>query len=197
MPTNAASVVMGILVGGKAKRMGGLQKALLQPPHTQPADATLLAMLLRLGRAAGLEVVLLGQAELGPAAQGVLQLPDAEQGIGPLAALASLLTYAAQRHALAIACDMPYVTPALLERLLTEAPKATLLAPRDPATGKWQAMFARYHSPQVRPLLNATLSSGQRSFQQLFDRASATELALTISEQSQLRDWDTPEDMRS
>jgi molybdopterin-guanine dinucleotide biosynthesis protein A len=196
MTARAAGIVMGILVGGQAKRMGGIQKALLRPPHAEQPDDTLLSRWLRLGQSAGLEVVLLGQAELGVAARDVLQLPDAERGIGPLAGLATLLAHAADRRAVAVACDMPYVTPALLERLLSEAPNAKLLAPRDPATGKWQSMLARYDSPRVRPILAAALANAQHSFQQLFDRVPATELRLTSSEQAQLRDWDTPEDMR-
>jgi molybdopterin-guanine dinucleotide biosynthesis protein A len=189
-----SAVVMGILVGGQARRMGGVQKALLRPPHGDAAD-TLVAALARMGRAAGLEVVLLGEASLGPAALDLPQLPDAEPGVGPLGGLSSLLAYAAERRAVAIACDMPYVTAALLARLLNERPQAMLLAPRDPRSGKWQALFARY-DPQVRPVLSAALADGERSFQRLFARIDVTELTLTGAEHDQLRDWDTPEDMR-
>jgi molybdopterin-guanine dinucleotide biosynthesis protein A len=191
---SSAGVVMGILVGGQASRMGGVQKALLRPPHGAAAD-TLVAALARMGGAAGLDVVLLGQASLGPAALDLPQLPDAEPGLGPLGGLSSLLAYAAERRAVAIACDMPYVTPALLARLLNEAPEAELLAPRDPGTGKWQALFARY-DPQLRPVLTAALADGERSFQRLFARIQVTELVLTAGEHDQLRDWDTPEDMQ-
>jgi molybdopterin-guanine dinucleotide biosynthesis protein A len=189
-----SSVVMGIFVGGQAKRMGGVQKALLRPPHVDDDD-TLLGALARLGRAAGLDVVLLGQASLGSAAAGMLQLPDAQPGLGPLGGLSSLLAYAGERRAVAIACDMPYVTPALLARLLNEMPQAALLAPRDPGTGKWQALFARY-DPQLLPVLRVALAGGERSFQGLFARTQVTELVLANGEHDQLRDWDTPEDMR-
>jgi len=196
MPVNSSGVVMGILVGGQAKRLGGVQKALLRPPQASETDASLLARLLRMGRAAGLEVVLLGQATLGAAAEGVLQLPDAEPRVGPLGGLASLLAHAGLRPAVAIACDMPYVTPALLDRLLSEAPGATVLAARDPHGDKWQAMFVRYASREVRPIVSAALAAGQHSFQQLFARLPVTELRLAPSEHEALRDWDTPEDMQ-
>jgi molybdopterin-guanine dinucleotide biosynthesis protein A len=186
------SPVLGIFVGGRGRRMGGVQKALLRVP----GDAEpLLSRLARRGRDAGLEVVLVGSAELGDAAGGMLQLSDAVPGIGPLGGLSSLLAFAMDRPALAIACDMPFVSSALLIRLAREAPEAALLAPRDPLTRKWQAMFARYASARLRPCVQAALERGEHSFQTLFERAPNVELLLDPSEHAQLRDWDTPGDL--
>jgi molybdopterin-guanine dinucleotide biosynthesis protein A len=187
-----APLVMGICVGGRARRMAGAQKALLIAPDT---GETLIARLLRLGRAAGHELVLLGAAELAAAASGVPQLPDASD-IGPLAALQSLLGYAGERDALCLACDMPFVSAELLARLAADH-LADVVAPRDPSSGKWEAMFARYRSRAVAPLLEQALTEGERSFQGLFARLNISELLLDASERAQLRDWDTPEDLRT
>jgi molybdopterin-guanine dinucleotide biosynthesis protein A len=111
--------------------------------------------------------------------------------------LQSLLAHAAGRSAICLACDMPYVTAALLVRLATAAQHADVLAPRDPATGKWQPLCARYHGPSVAPVLESALAGGERSFQGLFRRMNVAELPLDASERAQLRDWDTPEDMRA
>lgn len=187
--------VMGICVGGRALRMGGVQKALLLAPDS---GETLVARLIRLGREAGHEVVLLGAADLGPSADGALQLPD-EADVGPLAALESLLRYAGERSALCLACDMPYVSAPLLARL-GGAPLCSgeqVLAPRDPTSRKWDAMFARYQSASVAPVLARALADGERSFQQLFRRLSVKELHLDTHERAELRDWDTPQDVRS
>lgn len=183
---------MGICIGGRARRMGGVQKALLIAPDT---GETIVARLLRLGREAGHEVVLLGAADLGAHAAGVPQLPDAAPQIGPLAALQSLLGYAGQRDALCLACDMPFVQRELLERLTRER-DADVVAPRDIVTGKWEPMFARYRSATVAPLLARALAEGERSFQGLFRRLTVRELSLNARERAQLRDWDSPEDMR-
>lgn len=172
--------------------MGGVQKALLPAPD---GSGSLVARLIRMGRAAGLEVVLLGAADLGDQAAGVLQLPDFACDVGPLAALSSLLTHAAARPALCVACDLPYVDAALLDRLATEQPDAMVLAPRARDGGKWESLFARYDSRRVAPLLAAALAQGERSFQRLFRRMSVRELALNAREQRALRDWDTPDDM--
>ena len=190
----ASDIVFGILVGGRGTRMGGVQKALLPAPDG-PAGDTLLARSVRLGRGLGLEVVLSGQADLGAAAAGVPQIPDTTPPWGPLSGLAALFAYARGRRVIALACDMPFVSAALLERLLTEAPDAVLLAPRDPQTGKWQPLFARYDSAALAPVLERALAAGERSFQALFARVAVAEIALSAEEHALLRDWDTPADV--
>jgi len=174
--------------------MGGVQKALLATPDGRE---TLLGRTLRVGREAGCELVLLGAAELGADAEGVPQLPDFAPDVGPLAGLASLLRAAGDRPALCLACDMPFVTPALLGRLVHEQPDAPVLAPRAAGTGKWEALFARYDAARVTPLLEEALAQGERSFQGLFRRLNVRELALSPQERTALHDWDTPEDMRA
>jgi molybdopterin-guanine dinucleotide biosynthesis protein A len=91
---------------------------------------------------------------------------------------------------------MPYVTAELLARLAHEPVDAQVLAPRDPASGKWEPLVARYQSPSVAPVLARALAEGERSFQGLFKRLHVVELSLHASERTQLRDWDTPADMR-
>ncbi|HEY2733977.1 MAG TPA: NTP transferase domain-containing protein [Polyangiales bacterium] len=184
--------LLGIFVGGQGRRMGGVQKALLLSPNR---DETLLARLVRIGREVELEVVLVGNAALGPAAAGLVQLRDAADGVGPIGGLARLLEYAGERDASCVACDMPFVTATLLSRLAHETPGALLLAPRAERSGKWQALFARHASARMLPRLQAALRAGQTSFQPLFDQAQARELALDAAEHAQLRDWDTPDDM--
>jgi molybdenum cofactor guanylyltransferase len=184
-------MLLGIFVGGEGRRMGGVQKALLLAPG---GAETLLARWLRLASAADHDVVLLGAGELH--AGELLQLPDAATGNGPLAGLVSLLEHAAARPAIAVACDMPYVSEALLARVAHEQPDACVLAPRDAASGKWQPLCTRYDSPRVLPVLHAALADGVRSFQALFRRLPVNELALVDAEETQLVDWDTLADIR-
>jgi molybdopterin-guanine dinucleotide biosynthesis protein A len=109
-----------------------------------------------------------------------------------------LIAFAGERDALCLACDMPYVSAALLSRLSVESGHGMhVLAPRDAATGKWQPFFARYHSASVAPWLASALAQGERSFQGLFRHLTIRELSLDEPERAQLRDWDTPEDMRA
>ena len=184
--------LLGICIGGRGRRMGGVQKALLAAPD---GTGSLVARLIRMGHALGMEVVLLGAADLGDEALGITQLPDFAADVGPLAGLASLLEHAGARPALCLACDLPFVDAALLSRLATEQPGAMVLAPRAPVSGKWESLFARYDSPRVAPVLQAALAQSERSFQGLFRRLNVSELVLSAPEHRALRDWDTPEDL--
>jgi molybdopterin-guanine dinucleotide biosynthesis protein A len=173
--------------------MGHVQKPLLPAPD---GSSSLLARTLRVAREAGLDPVLVGDAALGEAAEGLCLLADSEPGIGPLAGLAALLTHAASRPVIAVGGDMPYLSAALLRRLLHEEIGAPVLAPRDAQSGKWQPLFARYDAATVSPVLARVIQAGERSFQKLFRHLTVHELALSESEAGTLRDWDTVEDMR-
>jgi molybdopterin-guanine dinucleotide biosynthesis protein A len=114
--------------------------------------------------------------------------------VGPLGGLHALLRAGGERQVLALACDMPHVSRALLERLLSEQPAAAVLAPRSPS-GLWEPLCARYHAARVAPVCAQALQQGQRSFQALLARLEVAELPLSAEELGQLRDWDTPEDV--
>lgn len=181
-------VLLGVLAGGRGLRMGGRDKSRLPAPDTGEALA---ARIVRLASGLGLPCTLVG----GEPLPGVPQLADDPPGIGPIGGLCSLLAQAGARNALAVACDLPHVTQALLARLASESPDSLVLCPRDPATGKWQPLFARYDAPQVLPVFRAAIAAGTRSMQTVFRALEITELALSPEERSALLDWDQPSDL--
>jgi molybdopterin-guanine dinucleotide biosynthesis protein A len=173
--------------------MGGAPKGLLLAPGS---SETLIERLARIGHDAGLEPVLVGalSAQLDST---LPRIPDREPRVGPLSGLASFLDHAGREPCIAVACDMPFVSTALLRRLELEGPDAAILAPRDPATGKWEPLCARYCPQRVAPILTRVIAAGARSFQDLFRNLSVVELALSDLERRELRDWDTPDDITS
>jgi molybdopterin-guanine dinucleotide biosynthesis protein A len=148
--------------------------------------------LLRLGQQQGLECVVVG----GAAIDGAVVLADEPAGIGPIGGLCALLAHAAHSPAIALACDLPYLDEALLARLTMTPCDAAVLSPRDPATGKWQPLFARYDSSRVLPSLRAAIADGVRSFQTFMRTLEVAELPLSDAERALLRDWDHPADMQ-
>lgn len=173
--------------------MGGYPKGLLRAPDT---GEPLVLRLVRLGRAVGCEPVLVGDATpYVSLSHEIPVLHDAPQGIGPLGGLSALLTYAGDRAALAVACDMPYVTAGLLTRLATTPARAAVLAPRYAPDGPFEPLFARYHSIQVRSSLAEAIACGVRSFQTFFRTIPVEPLPLEPAEQALLRDWDRPDDI--
>lgn len=164
--------------------MGGTPKGLLPGPSGEPIVARLASML----RDVGAEVVLVGRND----AYAELRLPqiaDAPGIEGPLAGLVALLERS--RTAIAIACDMPFVSPALLARLVA-APPAAICAPR--IEGRWEPFFARYDAERVLPVAREHAARGQLALQRLFDACAAVPLEVPPELERELVDWDRPED---
>lgn len=185
-------LVAGIFIGGRGSRMGGKAKGLLRGPD---GERTLIERSTDLVRQAcpTAETLLVGEHE-AYAHLSLEVLPDAASGNGPLAGLVALLrrARAAQAQALAIACDLPYLTAPTLTRLCTVAPDADAVAPRP--DGVWQPLLARYRPAACLSIAEAQLRAGQlavwRVLEALGERAVAVEL-----DASEVQDWDTPEDM--
>jgi molybdopterin-guanine dinucleotide biosynthesis protein A len=190
-------LLVGIFVGGRGTRMGGVAKGLLKAPNS---ESTLLQRLrAQLASALpGAEIVLVGAAE-AYAGVGLDAVSDEPPGVGPIGGLIGLLADAQRRgatHVLALACDLPRIGAALLQRLAEEAPdkSAVLAAPgeiRNP-------LIARYSVAQALPAARAVLGTGKRSLQAVLDRLGddLATLRLTPHEAATLDDWDTPDDVR-
>ncbi len=182
--------IAGIFVGGAASRMGGQPKGMLRVPDGRTIIERWRATLDATGVA---EVILVG---VHPAysALGLEALEDEPHGIGPLGGLVALLKRAGTAQALALACDMPFVSRGLLERILA-APDAPVVAPR--IGDRWEPLCARYDATRVLPVAHRHVNTGDHSLQRLLDEVGAAELPLLPREAEELRDWDTPADARA
>jgi molybdenum cofactor guanylyltransferase len=178
-------LLAGIFVGGAGLRMGGVPKGLLPAPAGGALIDRSCALLAELK----IPTVLVGRHP-AYAARAMERLEDDPPGIGPLGGLIALLRRAGDRRAIALACDMPFVTRDLLAALIG-APDAAACAPR--RDGLWEPLCAVYDPAQVLPRAVARASSGARSLQGLLDDVGAT--ALPIDDARALRDWDTPADV--
>lgn len=212
--------VCGLFVGGQARRMGRVAKGLLPAPDT---GEPLVIRLRQKAESLGLRCVLVGEAP-AYAGLGLPMLADDPPGIGPLGGLRALLGAAAGAPVLALACDLPFVSRELLGLLAAFCPPEIdradgtlpLRAPfaaaahrqeheRAPADGpidvlaarrqeRWEPLCARYHA-SVLPVLEAALAQGERSFQGLLRRLRVGELRLSLEQERELTDWDTPGDI--
>lgn len=184
--------LVGIFVGGKGRRMGGVAKGLL----TAPGGAeTLVARLARVVREAFGEVdlVLVGSAD-AYAAQGLPSLADDPPGVGPIGGLAALLAEGRRRGSpfvVTLACDLPYVNAALLARLAAHAPGSAAVAARQGA--RWQPLCARFDPMVAHPVAQALALGGTHSLQAVLDQLACVELPLDTDHE--LRDWDEPGDV--
>jgi molybdopterin-guanine dinucleotide biosynthesis protein A len=188
-------LLIGLFVGGNATRFGGIAKGLLPAPDTGEALAARLARLCRTV-VDGADVTLVGKAT-SYAALGLPTLADDPPGIGPVGGLAALLEEAERRErdALAIACDLPYVTSEMVGRIVTHAPEAAAVAPRP--SGRWQPLFARYEPGACLPLLRAAVAEGRFAARAVLESLGdqAVVLPLGDGEVPLLDDWDSPDDV--
>jgi molybdopterin-guanine dinucleotide biosynthesis protein A len=110
-----------ILAGGRARRLGGADKGALVVGPSRIVDAQLDAL-----RAVADDIrIVAGRHALGQdrryADLGVPVIPDALPGAGPLGGLYTALVDARHDAVIVLACDLPFVTTALLQRLVIEA----------------------------------------------------------------------------
>lgn len=189
-------LLVGIFVGGRGERLGGVAKGLLRAPGTH---LSLLERALQEVRAAvsHADVVLVGDAS--PYAEfEMVSVDDAPRGIGPLGGLLGLLQEAEQRRAqqvLILACDLPFVDRRLIARLAREAPAAAALVTE--TRGKRNPLVARYEVESTRQAARRVFDSGKRSLQAVLDALGPglQLLELSAEEAATLDDWDTPEDV--
>ncbi|HEX6798742.1 MAG TPA: molybdenum cofactor guanylyltransferase [Ktedonobacterales bacterium] len=174
-----------VLAGGLSRRMGELgPKAALSI-----GGERLLARVVRRLRAGSLrEVLVVGPPELGAQVPGVPVVADRRPGAhGPLAGLETALLWASAataehpdtpyRRVFVVACDMPFVAPALVRAMVARAARtpeaeADALVLRS-ATGTEQ-LHAVY-SLVCLPVATALLDSGARSLRELLARLRTVE----------------------
>lgn len=109
-------VSAAILAGGRARRFGGADKAALAVGRARIIDRQLAAL------STVTDDVRIVTNEPGRYGDlGVRVIPDAIAGAGPLGGIYSALLDATHERVLVIACDLPFVTAALLERLVAES----------------------------------------------------------------------------
>lgn len=187
------SVTAAILIGGRATRMGGVEKGLLEVAPGVTIVDRLVAVLAELA----LVPRLIGEGPKTQARYPALPwLPDATyERRGPAGGLLALLRSAPTDYVLLLGCDMPLVTVNLLDRLV-HAPPAPITAPR--RADRWEPLCARYRVADCLPWVVALLETNRPSLQQICD-AHAQPLAPAPDPASDddraLSDWDTPDDV--
>ncbi len=113
-----------ILAGGRARRFGGRDKSGLVVGGQTILDRQLsqLALVEDLD-----DIMIVGGQATRPTARLVA---DVVPGSGPLGGIHAALTNARHGAVFVVACDMPYVTAALVGRLFAELPNADIVVPQ-------------------------------------------------------------------
>lgn len=177
-----------ILAGGDSRRMGR-DKATL-PFANQPLIQAVIATMRQL-----FPVTIVSVRQPRPEID-LPQICDTQADGGPLAGLVTALSSIATPWAFAVACDMPFVSPALIEQLAEHRAQQQAIVPV--VHGQLQPLAA-FYSTSCIPLMRASLSLGDKSLSGAISHlnASYVDEAQMLRTDSQLRsffDLDTPQD---
>lgn len=150
-----------VLAGGQSARMGQSKAAL--PIGGEP----LLRRVVRRLGAAFADVLVIGLPELAVLAPDARVLPDQHPGLGPLAGLEAALAAITTPRAFVVACDMPFIAPALARAMAASAamlPDVDVVALR--SSHGVEHLHAVYHVSCL-PRIRAQLDAGDRSLRAL------------------------------
>ncbi|MBV9134684.1 MAG: molybdenum cofactor guanylyltransferase [Chloroflexi bacterium] len=168
-PLTRSALIFG---GGRATRLGGRNKALLEVGGTQIIDR-IVAQLQPLAD----ELVLLTNDVSLQDRSGLRLVFDAEPHAGVLPALARGLAEARGDICTAVACDMPFVSRRLFEFLLElqHATGADVVIPR--TEGYLEPMHAVYRRTTVEAAIRAALARGEQRMISYFADVRVREVA--------------------
>lgn len=159
-----------VLAGGRARRLDGVDKALLDL-----GEGPLLSRTLAL-----LEPRTTGVAVIGDprryADLGVPVFPDLRPGHGPLGGLESAFDLSDAAHVLLVACDLPFVSARLLEAVLGVAHGPDVVVPT--LGGRDEPLCARY-SARLGPAVRDAMAAGRLKMIDLFEGREVTRLDVT------------------
>ncbi len=152
-----------VLAGGAGRRLGGPKGALVL------AGETLVARQLRLLGMVARPLGVVGAAGEGTA-PGVPVLEDVWRGRGPLAGILTALGRTSCEFNLLVACDLPFLSPRLLEVVCRRAleTQADVTVPESPG-GRREPLCAVYRR-RLRAVIGAQLEAGRNKIDRFFPR---------------------------
>jgi molybdopterin-guanine dinucleotide biosynthesis protein A len=151
-----------ILAGGRATRFGGRDKSALAVDGRSIRDRQIEVL-----RGVADEILIVGPSPAGSPASGIRRVPDLAPGLGPLGGLHTALVEAHGDATAVVACDMPYISAALLRHLLElTAGGAAAVVPR--TEGGYHPLCAAYTRACIEPAARR-LARGDLTVAGLFD----------------------------
>jgi molybdopterin-guanine dinucleotide biosynthesis protein A len=172
--------VMGaVLAGGLGRRIGG------DKPSLSVGDQTLVRHAVDALRRANLDVVLVLRPDqpVPLTSHTAAIVRDQVESAGPLGGLHALLTWLPTQWALVIACDQPFLSPALLQALLAETQLDIDVVCGRP--GNALEPFPGLYRRSCLPAIEEMLARGARSLQDFLAVARTEALPL-----ERVRRWD-------
>lgn len=184
------NLAIGILIGGKSRRMG-TPKALLPIGRT-----TLLERTIEIARHVCDDHLLLGLPffDLPHSLRWVPIEPDRHPGIGPMAGLESLLLSRPDSNCILVACDMPNLHVDLLKRLNQpggDSDACVCATHTDPPLHPCCALY----KPACLPVVQEAIAGKRFGMIALLRRLRVRTVELTDDEAMGVENWNETKDL--
>src|SRR5215216_6792913 len=196
----SAALSAAVLAGGESRRMG-TDKALL--PLVAGGQPMLGLVLERLSSVSE-DVHIVANEQERYASFGPHVVPDLHPDVGALGGIQAAITWSTHEHCLVVACDMPFLSLPLLQRMVSEPRNYDVLVPLIPGESRqrgdglvFQTLHAIY-SKQCLPFIENRIAEGNKQVIGFFEdvRVRTIELAEIVRWDPNLRSFfnaNTPE----
>jgi molybdenum cofactor guanylyltransferase len=136
--TTGAAVAAAILAGGRARRLGGVNKGTLAIGSEAIVDRQLAVL-----RAVAADVFVVGREDPAWTARGLRVVADDIPDAGPLGGIYTAIRRSPCDRTLVVACDMPFLSAAFLERLIADGDADVAVARSDRGREPLCAIYSR------------------------------------------------------
>jgi molybdopterin-guanine dinucleotide biosynthesis protein A len=157
-----------ILAGGRANRMGGINKAFIEVGGERLIDRTL-----RVYRSLFEEIIISTNSPLEYLELDARIVTDIYRGKGPLGGIHSGLLHATCEHAFVSACDMPYLSEEFIHYMIAQTGDNDLVVPVT-ASG-FESLHAIY-SRKCLPVIESQIERNELKISLLFRKFKTREI---------------------
>ncbi len=157
-----------ILAGGRASRMGGINKAFIEVGGERLVDRTM-----RIYRSFFREIILSTNSPLEYLEFDARIVTDIHRGKGPLGGIHAGLLHANCEQVFVSACDMPYLSEGFIRHMIAQAKGYDLVVPVT-ANG-FESLHAIY-SRKCLPVIESQIERGELKVSLLFRKFKTREI---------------------
>lgn len=146
--TNRPALAAAVLAGGRATRLGGVNKGTLSIGDTAIIDRQLDAL-----RTVASDIFVVGRPDPAWTSRGLPVVPDDIADAGPLGGIYTALLQSPAERTLVVACDMPFLTADVLQRLAAVEDADVVVARSARGIEPLCAVYARACASEIRDRL--------------------------------------------
>jgi len=166
-------VTLAILAGGKATRMGGRNKALIEID----GESFIKRIYRNLGPIFN-STIIISNEQVDFGISGVFVYPDIYRNCGPLGGIHSALVNSNSDYVFVVSCDMPFANASIAEKIINAQKDGTYEAVVPEISGLFEPLFAIYSKDVIERAEAIIQSTEKKYITKLLERSDTCYLHL-------------------